>query len=252
MASFFTNLVIPLNLCVTLLVVALVLFMARHRRTAFFMAAAGICWAVFWSLPATSLWAGGRLEQLYPQQLPSELPTAGAIVVLGGNTANNRPNWFEPFDKDTAAPRVDTAAILYKSHRAPLIVLSGAALEGKTSEAQIMARTLEDQGVPKEAMILETRSRNTHENGLYTAAKLKALHITRILLVTSALHMPRAMAVFRKQGIIATAAPAAPQIFVPAEPGFSFWLPNMRSLDASRSIIKEYVGMLAYWIRGWI
>lgn len=252
MSFFFTNLVIPLNLCITLLVVALILFMAKRRKTALLLAACGICWAVFWSLPATSLWAGGRLEQIYPQQLPSDLPTAGAIVVLGGNTANNRPNWFEPYDKETAAPRVDTAAILYKAQRAPLIVLSGAALEGHTSEAQVMARDLAEQGVPRSAMILETRSRNTHENGLYTAAKLKALHITRILLVTSALHMPRAMAVFRKQGIIATAAPSAPQIFVPVESGFSFWLPSMRALDASRSIIKEYAGMLAYWIRGWI
>ncbi|GAB2915557.1 YdcF family protein [Paralcaligenes ginsengisoli] len=252
MSSFFTNLVIPLNLCVTLLVVGLVLFMVRRRKTAFFVAAGGLCWALFWSLPASSLWAGGRLEQLYPQELPSDLPEAGAIVVLGGNTANNRPNWFEPYDKETAAPRVDTAALLYKSHRAPIIILSGAALEGKVSEAKMMARALEQQEIPEQALILETRSRNTHENGLYTVEKLKALHITRILLVTSALHMPRAMAVFRKQGITPIPAPSAPQILVPAEPGFSFWLPNMRALDASRSIIKEYAGLLAYWVRGWI
>ncbi|HUG57393.1 MAG TPA: YdcF family protein, partial [Candidimonas sp.] len=37
-----------------------------------------------------------------------------------------------------------------------------------------------------------------------------------------------------------------------SEQGFSFWQPNMRALEASRSIIKEYVGLLMYWVRGWV
>src|SRR3546814_4896791 len=103
-----------------------------------------------------------------------------------------------------------------------------------------MAHALGEQGIPPQPFILESRSYNTHQNGVYTAVKLRALHISRILLVTSALHMPRALAVFKKQGIITIPAPSAPQIYVPDKPGFSFWLPDTRSLDASRSIIKEY------------
>lgn len=250
--SFLTNLVIPLNLCIALLVIGVVFFIFRRRKWAFFIAACGICWALFWSLPASSLWAGGRLEQLYPHTPAAQLPTAQAIVVLGGNTANNRPNWFEPYERSTASSRVDMAAILYKAQRAPLIVLSGAALEGKVSEAQAMAHALKQQNIPDAAMLLEARSRNTHENALFTVAKLKSLGVTRILLVTSALHMPRAMAVFTKQGMTSIAAPLASQIVVPEDPGFSFWLPDRRTFDASRSIIKEYVGLLVYWIRGWI
>src|SRR3546814_2553920 len=89
-SSFLTNLVIPLNLCITLLLIAAVLFMLRWRKTAFFIAASGLGWALFWSLPASSLWAGGRLEQLYPHRPVMALPTAQAIVVLGGSTANGR------------------------------------------------------------------------------------------------------------------------------------------------------------------
>ncbi|HEU0230503.1 MAG TPA: YdcF family protein [Burkholderiaceae bacterium] len=251
-SSFLTSLIIPLNLCITCLVIGTVCFIARRRKTGFIIAMAGIGWAVFWSLPASSLWAGGRLEQMYPHMLPAQLPKAQAIVVLGGNTANNRQNWFEPYDKDTAWPRIDTAALLYRAGRAPTIILSGAALEGKVSEAQAMAHALEKQGIPELALIMETHSYTTHQNGTFTAAKLRALHIKRILLVTSALHMPRAMAVFRKLGVSAIAAPAPRQIYVPGQPGFAFWLPDMRSLDASRSIIKEYVGLLVYWLRGWV
>jgi len=69
--------------------------------------------------------------------------------------------------------------------------------------------------------------------------------------VTSALHMPRAMAVFAKQGLDPIAAPLPPQIVVPSDPKFSFWLPDERSFYAARSIIKEYAGLLVYWLRGW-
>lgn len=252
LSSFLTNLVIPLNLCIALLLAAVVLFMVRLRKTAFVVAVAGLSWALFWSLPASSLWAGGRLEQLHPYEQAANAPTAQAIVVLGGHTANGRQNWFEPYDKATAIARIDKAANLYKAQRAPLIVVSGAALEGDVSEAQIMANALKQRDIPESAIIMESRSFTTHENAIYTAETLRQRHIQNILLVTSALHMPRAMAVFKKQGIAAIAAPLAPQIVVPDDPGFSFWQPDTRSLAASRSIVKEYVGLLVYWVRGWI
>lgn len=251
-SNFFTNLIIPLNLCITLLVLAALCFIVRWRRTAFLLSVLALCWGLFWSLPASSLWAGGRLEQLYPYTPPEDLPAAQAIVVLGGNTAGGRLNWFEPYDRASAATRTDNAAVLFDANRAPLLVLSGAALEGKTSEAQTMANALEKRGIPAQALVLETDSGNTRENGLYTARKLQELGLSRVLLVTSALHMPRAMAVFKKLGITAVAAPAPPQIIVPEDPDFSFWLPNERAFDAARSIIKEYAGLIIYWLRGWI
>lgn len=250
--SLLTNLVVPLNLCVVLLVAGAILVMVRWRKTGFALALTGIVWAVFWALPASTLWAGGLLEQRYPHRLPDELPQAQAIVVLGGNTANNRQNWFQPLDAQTAWSRIDTAARLYEAGRAPRIVLSGAALDGTMSEASMMARQLVQYGIPEQALVQEAASLTTYENAVYTRKVLDAQNIGDVLLVTSALHMPRAMAVFRKQGIHAVAAPSDPQITVPDDPDFSFWLPSMRALSASRSIVKEYVGLLVYWLRGWV
>lgn len=252
MSSFLASFIIPLNLCIALLIVGAMLFIARRRKTGLFIAACGLAWALFWSLPASSLWAGGRLEQLYPHVLPDALPQVDAIVVLGGNTANNRQNWFELYNPETASARVDTAALLYQTQRAPYIVLSGAALDGPISEAEMMARVLEQKGIPEHAIILEKSSYTTYENAVYSHRALNKHNLDQALLVTSALHMPRAMAVFRKQGISAIAAPARPQIVVPADPSFSFWQPNARALSASRSIIKEYAGLLVYWLRDWI
>ncbi|NYT59053.1 YdcF family protein [Alcaligenaceae bacterium] len=252
LSSFLTNLVIPLNLCIALLLAAVILFMVRLRKTAFVIAVVGLSWALFWSLPASSLWAGGRLEQLHPYEAASQAPTADAIVVLGGHTANGRQNWFEPYDSDTATTRINRAAALYKAGRAPLIIVSGAALEGDVSEAQVMAKALKQRDIPDSAIIMESRSLTTHQNAAYTAQILKEHGIQHILVVTSALHMPRAMAVFDKLGVSAVAAPLKPQIVVPDDPRFSFWQPDTRALAASRSIVKEYVGLLVYWVRGWV
>src|SRR3546814_17890120 len=59
----------------------------------------------------------------------------------------------------------------------------------------MMVNSLKEDGIPDSAMVLENRSFTTHENALYTTRKLKERHIDQLLLVTSALHMPRAMAV---------------------------------------------------------
>ncbi len=250
--EFLANLVVPLNLSVTLLLLAVILFILHRRKTATALAAGALAWAMFWSLPTTSLWAGGLLEQRFPHHPAASMPAAQAIVVLGGNTANGRANWFESYDRHTAILRTDTAANLYAAGRAPLIVVSGAALDGGVSEASMMASALERAGVPTSAIIQENHSLTTRQNAVFTAQVLRAHQIDRFLLVTSALHMPRAMASFQKLGFHPIAAPSPPQITVPDTPGFSFWLPDLRTLDASRSIVKEYLGLLVYWVRGWV
>jgi uncharacterized SAM-binding protein YcdF (DUF218 family) len=250
--SLLAYLIVPLYLCLTLLALGAVLVLCRWRKTGLAWAAAGLAWALTWSLPATSLWLGGMLESAYPYRPPAELPTADAIVVLGGNIANDRQNWFLPYDRGTATRRFQTAELLYEAGRAPKIVLSGGALSGDVSEAEGMAHALRLSGVPRGAMILENDSRTTYENAILTECQLKEHNIRTVLLVTSALHMPRAMAAFRKQGVTAFPAPSQPQIVLPASPRISPWLPDERAFDASRSIIKEYTGLFLYWIRGWI
>lgn len=252
-STYLSNLIIPLNLCIALVVIGLIVRLVRLRRLGTFIIVCGLLWVAAWSLPVTSLWLGGALEQRYPYLDPQHAPTADAIVVLGGNTGNGRANWFLPYDKETAVIRVDTATQLYLAGRAPILILSGGAREGDVSEAQGMAHAARQQGVPESALLLENTSRTTYENAMLTEDEMQAHGIKKILLVTSALHMPRAMAAFAKQGVTtAIAAPNPPQIVWPDDGSISLWLPNQRALDASRSIIKEYAGLFVYWLRGWV
>ena len=242
----------PPNLCLALLFLAVILALVHRKKTAIFLSAIGVGWILVWSLPVTSLWLGGALESRYPFQLPESLPQADAIVVLGGNVQNNRANWFEPYNRATSVNRIDRTAALYFAKRAPLILVSGGALEGPVSDAQGMARVLKQMGIPEHAILLEHESRNTYENAALTHDTLKKNNIRHVLLVTSALHMPRAMAAFDKQNIQATPAGLSAQIYPPNDRALNIWLPDTRSLEASRSILKEYVGLFVYWMRGWV
>lgn len=252
LSNLFYSLVEPLNLSIFLLICALLVGLLRWKRLRNLLAVVAVAWSLAWSLPATSIWAGSKLEQAYPYQEAEALPTADVIVVLGGQTANNRANWFLPSDPDAKPSRTLRGAELYLAGRAPYILASGGAAEGKVSEAEGMAQLMRQQGVPRSAQILETVSRNTYENASMTAPLLQQHGLTSVLLVTSALHMPRSVEVFHKQGMNVIPAAAPAQISRPENASAWWaWLPNERAFDASRAIIKEYIGLFVYQWRGW-
>ncbi|NLY64678.1 MAG: YdcF family protein [Alcaligenaceae bacterium] len=252
MKTFIISLIVPLNLCVFLVICGAVLAFFRKKAVGALVSMAGILWVLIWSLPLTSLILGGILENRYPHQNPDAIPQAEAIVVLGGNTANHRENWFAELNDSPLHSRVDTASKLYHAQRAPKIIVSGGALSGSVSEAKGMAARLVAKGVPESAIVLENESTTTYENAKYTASELIRNNIRSIILVTSALHTPRSMAVFERLPLEVTAAPNPPQITIPDDPDFISYLPNARALNASRSIIKEYIGLIVYWFRGWV
>jgi uncharacterized SAM-binding protein YcdF (DUF218 family) len=249
----FSNILLyPPGLCVLLIMLAVLMFVLKLRLAGVLLVVAGLTWVLAWSLPITSLYLGGRLESQHPYKLPRDLPRADVIVIFGGNTQANRANWFEPFNRATAVDRIDLAEALYMAGRAPRILISGSALDGKVSEAQMLARLLRHRGIPDSAILLENNSRNTYENARFTDIIMRGQKLKSALLVTSALHMPRAAGSLQKRGIQVTAASGAPQIVLPQKNPPELWRPHIRSLEASRTIIKEYLGLFGYWVRGWL
>jgi uncharacterized SAM-binding protein YcdF (DUF218 family) len=76
----------------------------------------------------------------------------------------------------------------------------GVAFPGAPSESEIARQAFQDFGLETEGMIFEGRSRNSRENALYSYEKVQPSSESRWLLVTSAMHMPRAVGLFRKAG----------------------------------------------------
>ena len=123
-----------------------------------------------------------------------------------------------------------------------------------------MAELAEALGVPPSAMLIEPDSLNTFENAAYTQVLLANLGIERILLVTSAMHMPRSLAIFKKQGF--EAIPAPTDFYVaqdPADPSLTTWqgrtlglVPQTDNLHYLTRALKEYIGIAIYRLKGWL
>lgn len=184
------------------------------------------------------------LEARHPAFSPEELPKADAIVLLGGSTGGES-RFGRGGDLNDGADRVVAAAELYHAGKAPVILLSGGSEPPERPEADLMAEKLAVMQVPKAALILETQSRTTHDNAVYSAEILKRAGYEHILLVTSGAHMRRSLALFQAQGLQVTAAAADHQIPRFADPYVPAWLPTMDRLARSTRAMHEWVG---YWV----
>lgn len=251
--------VYPVGLSSLLLITALVFYKRRRVQ----QICIGLALALL--LIFSNEWVAHRLvSSLEWQYLPSgELPQAQAIVLLGGGTRPHLPP--RPMSEmNEAGDRIGFAAKLYREGKGPFIVVSGGFIEffGSTvPESDAMKELLMAQGVPEEAIVLESRSRNTYENALYVREIADELGFNQILLVTSGLHMPRSVAIFQKQGFEVIPAPVD---FLAtwgeegrtAEVGVDGWLlkvfPNSERLDFSTRALREYIGIFVYWLRGWL
>ena len=231
----------PLSLGL-LLVGAGALLWSWRRVIGALMLAGGVL--VLWvpSTPVFADWIQGTLENRFPPTSIKEVPTADAIVVLGGSIGAPRPPRVYP-DLNDAADRVWHAARLYRAGKAPLIIASGGAVpwrDQRYREAPVMQALLTDWGVPPDSVLLESSSANTYQNATYTAELMANRGFGRVLLVTSALHMRRALATFRSAGVRAFPAATDYQV-VENEHTILDLAPDAEALAGSTAAIREYV-----------
>ncbi len=110
---------------------------------------------------------------------------------------------------------------------------------------------LVERGVPPALIVQETEARNTYENARLTAVQLEQRSLRSIALVTHARHMLRAQMAFRGEGLEVVPAPC---YFATDfnEWKWRFLVPSWWSLKSMESTFHEWLGLSAYWVRGWI
>jgi uncharacterized SAM-binding protein YcdF (DUF218 family) len=248
----------PLGFSCVLLTIAIVLILKKRSRLAL------IPLVLTLSLLFLSGSAGlsnAFVKSLEFQNIPQgELPKAEAIVVLGGATESAVPPrpWIEVSD---AGDRVLYAAKLYREGKAPKLILSGGRVDwrpGSTPESEDMAVLLETMGVPRSAMLQDPTSLNTRENGVNVKKIMDAQGLGQVLLVTSAMHMPRSLLIFKKLGINAIPAPTDYTALTldqasenSTEAAILDALPDADQLRRTTRALKEYIGIFIYRLRGW-
>ncbi len=249
----------PLGLACVILVVALLTIWKRPRTAAFCIA-----FALLILLGTSNAWVSRYLvRSLEWQNIPStQLPTAEAIVVLGGATRSAflpRPT----VDLSESGDRVIYAAQLYRQKKAPFIILSGGRIEwfGKgTPESQDMAAILSSIGIPAQALIQEPDSLTTYQNAVNVKKILESRGIKKVLLITSAIHMPRSLLIFQKQNIDVIPAPTdflvsygeLQELTSTPKSAILNLIPDTTNIDQFTSALKEYIGIVVYRLRGWL
>lgn len=250
----------PLGLASLLLILALIFFQHQKASRILIFCAVLVLWLS--STTGLSSLLARSLEWRYKP--PAEIPAADLAVVLGGGTeAALYPR--STVEINGAGDRVLYASELIRQGKTRTLLLTGGEIAwqsgSSSSPAQDMQQILLDIGIPQEALILESESRNTHENAVFSAKILEEMGIQRILLVTSALHMPRAVAVFEAQGLEVLPLPVdysvTEQVIV--DEGGSVLvnkimdvIPSVGNLSLTTNALKEYIGMLVYRLRGWL
>jgi uncharacterized SAM-binding protein YcdF (DUF218 family) len=250
----------PLGLGCLILILILIFDKKPKLRRALLIIALAVLWL------SSNRWVSYALARsLEWRNLPPEkTPQAEVIVLLGGGTeSGDSPRPMT--ELNSAGDRVLYAAKLYHDGAAPFILASGGNLDFNTARgatpAEEMTELLLLTGVPADSILQQEQSQNTYEDALYSAEILADRGITEIILVTSAMHMPRSRALFEEQGIDVIAAPVDFTItemnwqsnFKPEPEIFLInLLPNASSLGLTTNVLKEYIGMFVYGLRGWL
>jgi uncharacterized SAM-binding protein YcdF (DUF218 family) len=188
----------------------------------------------------------GRFEQAGPNQV------ATAIVVLGAGdeTVHGWEGQLSLLSPNSGA-RVLEGARLFKLIDPDLVVAAGGESDRATNQvpsAILMFDELVRLGVPASRILIESKSLNTHDHALFVTPILRERKIDRVVLVTSEIHMRRAVGTFRASGWSPVAAVA------PNPSGRrrwrDYWVPGF-GLGTSAQLAHELLGVTYYMVRGW-
>ena len=232
----------PLGLLISLMLLALLL-----RRQ----------WPIYWALlillvcsfplTARSIWVG--LESEYQYQPPTTLPKADAVLVLSGMLGGFETQdgyvteWGDP-------DRFFVGLQLVKLGKADRLIFTRGQMPWSNSppEGEILEQKALEMGISSDRILLTSIVSNTAEESLAVKDLMAEYGLTKIILVTSSFHLPRAKLLFDKAGVDTYPYPTD---FKAASRDVT-WLHFIPSADAFRETsngIREYIGRFYYWLK---
>jgi uncharacterized SAM-binding protein YcdF (DUF218 family) len=246
----------PVGLCLGILLLGLFcLWATRRQRLGKVLVTLGTVLLLLFSTPLISSWLLVPLEQRYPALLHPETVSGGPkdstspkwIVVLGGGHQSDPRLPANSQINAAALGRVVEGVRLHKAIPGSKLLLSGGAVFDPVPEAEVMAQVAVLLGVKPEDIVLESDSRDTAEEAEIIA---KMIGRGKFFLVTSAAHMPRSIALFKRRGLQPIPAPADFRAPKTQSSGLVSLFPGVWSLAQSQTALHEYLGLVWAWLRG--
>jgi len=246
--SIIKILLAPFSIITICLLTAIVILLKKRERGAiYFIMIATVLIFLLGIVPFSNFLLWG-LERTYaPLMNVYDMHDVNLVVVLTSWDSDDQTVPYTSNIGYNSTARLLEAYRIYRSMQKPeKIVISG----GPVS-AQMMTKVLMLWGVQRDKIIIEDRSANTRES----AVNLKELLSTqRFILVTSAIHLPRAMRSFTKHGLRPVPAPADflygyhKKFESPLARPLSSFVPNTDTFMRSCSAIYEYLGLFWYFV----
>ena len=172
---------------------------------------------------------------------------AKAIVILGGGRYADAPEYQGDTVSRPALERIRYGAWLQRKCKLPILVTGGVVFGGhRPPEAQLMQDVLEKDFLAIVRWV-EKDSRTTYENAIDSRKLLEKDGITQIILVTHAIHMPRALEAFEKAGFKVIPAPMGYD--TSHDISILSFLPNAYSLKNTSELMNEMIGRMWYHLR---
>jgi len=179
---------------------------------------------------------------------------AEIAVVLGGMAAFHEPSGRVRFNG--ASDRLWQAVALYKEGYVSKIFIAGGSpkiILKEKPESEFIRDYLLLLSIPENDIFIENRSKNTYQNALYTGELFEKMNWEKnIVLVTSAFHMTRAKACFKKQGFEVFEYSADPLKSVSKITPKEIFIPDIGTMGKWSMLFKEWIGIVAYKIKGYI
>ncbi len=253
--KFLSPLLAPVSFCWEILLLGLILLgLTRKQKAGKFLITLGTALITLLGNVPISDRILRPLESRYPplgvtagENPERALPSVELIVVLGGGESSDPtlPVTSQPYPE--AVVRLTEAIRLYRQLPGSKLVLSGGRWLDRTTEAEIMARFVRALGVSERDTILETKSRDTEEE----AQILQPIVGQKpFILVTSAAHMPRSVALFKKLGMNPIPAPTNFLSRPSGTLGPDDFFPRADGFYRSESALHECLGLVWEKLRG--
>jgi uncharacterized SAM-binding protein YcdF (DUF218 family) len=250
LSKIFEFIAAPVNAALFVAAAGAALLFTGWRRLGRGLVAGALLFLLILGFTPLALLLAIPLEARFPPP-PDDAPAPTGVIVLGGAVNDELTALHDSVALNEAAERVVAPITLRRRYPSARLVFSGgsaALLGSKHTEAEAVARLWRETGLDQGDVAYESGARNTHENALLTRDFVKPRDGERWLLVTSAMHMPRAVGIFRKAGFPVVAYPVDYRTSGDALRGTPRHA--VENFGLAEAAAHEWIGLLVYWLTG--
>jgi len=248
MRQFLSEIILPLPILWLFIIAIFILCKRRNHKAIRILLAVALTWFALISTPFVPDMLAESLENQYEVMDDEKIENLNKplhILVLGAGKTNDQRLQLTNRLSETAVVRLMEGVRLYKKLPGSKLITSGYTREKGLTQAELLAHAAHIMGVDTTDIRTQNKPENTWQEAL-EYQRLFGRDSVQLILVTSAMHMPRAMYLFQKAGLDPIPAPTDHLVKKSKHVDPWFWMPSSANINKMEIVIHEYVGLAWY------